>query len=468
MRAKFALALLLIGLVVISAGCIGGGSKEGTPTSSSTSSQAQTTSTSSAPTTTTTTTTSQQTTTTTSTPSVPRVSIGEIGNYVGKNVSVEGLLLGLSYDSANHVYVISIGENGAKVNVTAKRELLSVLNPLEVGVGSKILVTGEVKSREQLSAGEIEVVEKKAPTISKIKDLSAGMLGKIVVIEGNIVSTKKIGSNLKLTVTDGTGEIAVFIPGSVVKELSNETLSGLKEGLGVKIGGYIDEYKGTLEVIPYVPEGIVAYGKPLEIETTTTTTTTSQQTTTTTQTEVQWVTVSGLSSASGTVQLNATWVRLYYSKPNYLIEVSDDTGKANLTAERELLPNPVKAGTGSVLHLVVDASSMKVLNLTVVSPQPSPLLSTANVTAELLGKTVVVQGTVSDFKTLGANLKFLVVDGSGNITVFVPSSVASKLPEDVKSKLQNGVTVEIGGYVTEYKGTIEIIPYSVEGIEILT
>ncbi len=484
MKGKFVLALLLIGLVVLSAGCIGGGSKEST-SSSTTSSQAQTTTTSASQTTTTTTTTSSQTTTTTttSTPSIPMVSIDKLGDYVGKNVSVEGLLLGISYDSGNHVYVIPVGENGTKINVTAKRGLLSVLNPLEVGVGSKIQVTGKVESPNQISAGKIKLVEKVAPNITKIDELSEDMLGEIVVVEGNILSVQEIGSNLKLVVSDGTGEITIFIPGAVVKLLSNETLSGLEKGLGVKVGGYLDEYRGELEVIPYVPEGIIAHGEPLQIttNTTTTNTTTSSSSTTTTttntttttttpptQTGPQWVTVSNLSSASGVVQLNATWLKLYYSHSKYLIEVSDDTGKANLTVARTILPNPIEAGTRSVFHLVVNASSMNVLNLSVVSPQPSPHLSTANVTDELMGTTVVVEGTVSDFKTVGSNLKFLVVDDSGNITVFVPVSVANKLPEEVKSKLQNGASVRIGGYVTKYKGTMEIIPYSVEGIEVLT
>ena len=498
MGGKFALVLLLVGLVVISAGCIGGGGENGSTqtqtTSSPTQSSTQLTSTTSSTTShTTTTSTAITTTTSTSAYSIPKVSIDELGDYVGKNVSVEGLLLGLSYDSGNHVYVISVGENGTKINVTAKRELLSVINPIDVGVGSTILVTGKVESPDQISAGKIELVEKATPNIVEIKDLSSDMVGMIVVVEGNILSVKEIGSNLTLTISDGTCEIEVRILGSVVDGLDESAKAQLKEGLGVKVGGYLDEHNGKLEVIPYIPEAIIAYGEPLQTTTTTTTTTTTSEemtttttttttassipttTTTTTTTTApptqpgpQWVTVSDLSSASGVVQLNATWLKLYYSKPNYLLEVSDDTGRANLTVERTLLPNPIEAGTGSVLHLVVNASSMTVLNLSVVSPQPSPLLSTADITYELMGTTVIVEGTVSNFQTIGSNLKFLVVDDSGSITIFVPASVASKLPEDVRSGLQEGASVKISGYVTEYRGTIEVIPYSVEGIEVLT
>ncbi|NJF25075.1 hypothetical protein E3E29_05295 [Thermococcus sp. Bubb.Bath] len=107
---------------------------------------------------------------------------------------------------------------------------------------------------------------------------------------------------------------------------------------------------------------------------------------------------------------------------------------------------------------------MTAINVTVTNPAPSPLMETANITEELMGKAVVIEGQVESFKTIGNNFKFLVVDGSGNVTVFVPSSVTADLPSDVKSALTDGTQVKIGGYVTEYKGTIEVLPYVAEGI----
>jgi len=456
-KVRVVMALLVVGLVLLSAGCLSGGGKAtgssgGSRTASSTSSSSSGISGSSTP-------------STTSTPWIPEVSPSNLGKFIGKNVTVKGKFVGIGYNSTSHTYVLTIEGDGKKVRVTAKRSLLTVLNPITVGVGTTVKVTGEVKGSDEVMAKEIVLLEPlQPPKLLPIGEINEDMLGEIVVVEGNVKELKEIGSNLKLVLDDGTGEIAVFIPGSVVRELSNDTRSKLKGGLGVEVGGYLDEYKGALEIIPYTASGVRALGKPLSV--TTSSPATSTTSTSETSGGVKWVTVAGLSNASGEVYLNATWVRLYYSNHNYLMEVADETGKANLTVSRDLLPNPAKDGTGSLLELVVEAPSMTIKNLSVLNPNPSPLLSTANITPELMGTTVVVEGEISGFKTIGANLKFMVVDGTGNVTVFVPSSVAGKLPSDLREGLGDGAKVTVAGYVTEYKGTIEIIPYSPEGLKL--
>jgi DNA/RNA endonuclease YhcR with UshA esterase domain len=472
MKTTKLLALLLVGIIVISAGCIGGGGGTSTASSHSPTGSSTTASTSKATGTTTTSVTATTTTTTTTTETQTTgpvsISLSQLSDYVGKNVSLQASLEGIGYDSTGHFYVLSVSGDGVTANVTAGRRVVESLNPLEAGTGSTIKVIGTVEDGNTVRAQNISVITPVKPEVSEISSLSKDELGKIVVIKGNIESTKEIGSNLKLTVSDGTGEIAIFIPGSVVAELPNETMAGLKKGLGVEIGGYLDEYKGSLEIIPFTGLGIKAYGEPLEIGTTTTSTTTTSTTSTTSTSapEITNTTLAGLSSVSGKAGVKATWVLLSYqsSTHSYVMLLNDSSGEANITVQRDLLPNPIEAGTGSELYLIVDPSSMTAINVTVTNPAPSPLIETANITEDLMGKTVVIEGQIDGFKTIGNNFKFLVVDGSGNVTVFIPSSVTADLPSDVKSALTDGAQVKIGGYVTEYKGTIEVVPYVAEGI----
>lgn len=180
--------------------------------------------------------------------------------------------------------------------------------------------------------------------------------------------------------------------------------------------------------------------------------------------------VSELPGASGQVYLEARWVRLYYDPSNrvYLMEVRDDSGTANLTADRSILPNPAEVGTGSLIRFLVDAGELRVLNLSVVEVEASPVLHASEVTFDRMGTTAIVEGNVASFQTLGSNLKFLLVDSTGNVTIFVPGSVAQDLPEEVREGLEDGVRVRIAGYITEYKGTIEIIPYRPEGVELVS
>jgi len=381
---------------------------------------------------------------------VQQVSLSELSSHVGETVSIEATLEKISYESGKYLVTVSDGQTSAVLYTS--REVLATINPLQAGSGSKIKAIGLVGDNGTLKVSKFEVVEAVEPEVNKISELSPDMLGKIVVVEGNVVSTATVGSNLKLVVSDGTGEITIFMPSPVVNELDESVKAQLKEGLGVKVGGYLDEYRGELEVIPYTGDGIIAYGKPIGGTSTTTTSTPSQGGGTET------VTLSQLSSASGTVKLRVVWQALYYSDTNYLIEVSDDTGKANLTVSRSMIPDPITAGTGSELEITYDADNDKVVAIDAVNTVASPKVATGDVSREMVGKTVVVEGTVKSVYTGSSFLKLTIDDGSGELVVFIPKSVLGD------KTFSEGDTVKVGGYVTEYRGTIELIPYREDSI----
>ncbi|MDV3104704.1 OB-fold nucleic acid binding domain-containing protein [Thermococcus waiotapuensis] len=267
----------------------------------------------------------------------------------------------------------------------------------------------------------------------------------------------------------------VFIPSSAISELDNTTRDSLKKGLGVRMGGYVEEYQGTLEVVPYTGKAILAHGEPLPIQTTTTTTTSTPSyrttttmttttsrttTTTTTTTTVRRVTLADLASASGNVTLEVTWVKLYYVNSTYVMLVKDSSGEANLTVSNKIIPNPFEAGTGSLLRITYDATNKRIVSISVVNAVPARKVSTGSVTLDMKGVTVIVEGTVVDVYTGSTYVKLTVDDGSGKLVVFIPKSVAGDMT------FEKGQTVRVGGYVDEYKGTVEVIPYTRNVIEV--
>lgn len=144
------------------------------------------------------------------------------------------------------------------------------------------------------------------------------------------------------------------------------------------------------------------------------------------------------------------------------MNVSDKTGSASLTVDRSLLPNPFDAGTGSVLQITYDADNKKVVSLKVLEAKPSPEVKTGEVTANLMGKTVVVSGTIVDLYQGSTFYKLTIDDGSGGLVVFIPKSSAGD-----KTFSKGGQKVRIGGYVTEYRGgTVEVVPYMSDAIVI--
>ncbi|MEO2151865.1 MAG: OB-fold nucleic acid binding domain-containing protein, partial [Thermococcus sp.] len=250
-------------------------------------------------------------------------------------------------------------------------------------------------------------------------------------VNGTAVDVAVIGKNLKLTVDDGSGGIAVFVPGGA-------NLS-IEKGQGVYLAGYVDEHNGEVEIVVYTLDAVIVHENPSG--------------------GVEEITVSELSNASGKVNLTVVWDGLSYEN-GYVMKVHDDTGSAELAVSRDLLPDPREAGTGSTLRITYDADKSEVVSLTVIEAVPAEKLGTGEVTLELLGQTVIVEGTIQDVYTGRSFVKLTIDDGSGELVIFIPKSVAGDM------SFEKGQTVRIAGYVAEYKGTVEVIPYRGDCIEV--
>jgi DNA/RNA endonuclease YhcR with UshA esterase domain len=381
------------------------------------------------------------------------VPLNELSKHVGETVTVQGTLETISYNAPSREYLVTISGDGTKVTAVSSRETLSAINPLTAGSGSTVRAIGMVTDNGTLKVSRFDVITPVAPKIVKVSSLGEDDVGRIAVVEGNIVDTAQIGSNLKLTVSDRTGEIAVFIPAPALGELDETTKANLKKGLGVRIGGYVENYKGTLEIVPYTGKAILAYGEPVKTETSTST---GGQNNTGTET----VSLAELGSATGTVELNVTWEDLYYSKPNYILLLKDSSGEANLTVPRSLIPNPLQAGTGSSLLIKYDADGKKVTAITVLNALPSPTVKTGDVTLDMKGKTVIVEGTVKRVYAGSTFFSITLNDGSGDLAIFIPKSVAGD------ASFKEGEKLKVGGYVTEYKGKPEVVPYNADAIAV--
>lgn len=190
--------------------------------------------------------------------SAPLVPLAEAPGYVGMVMSVQGSLTGITYESGRYVLTLTDGTNYLEVLVP--REVLANLNPFELASGSLIKAAGKMGDDGRLVGAYLGgVIEAVKTEFLPIGVLTPDMKGTIVAVKANIEDVQNVGSNLKLVVSDGTGgKIDVFIPSAALRELSNETLADLKEGLGVEVAGYLDEYRGSLEVVVYTGSGIKA------------------------------------------------------------------------------------------------------------------------------------------------------------------------------------------------------------------
>ncbi|WP_367883201.1 hypothetical protein [Thermococcus peptonophilus] len=355
------------------------------------------------------------------------------GTVADLKSAVEPLLLAVTWDSIAYEsgeYYLGVHDGTGSTTVTATKDLLP--NPLEAATGStlKIVVDPPLSG----SATSLEIAEALPPRTYRTGEVTLDMKGKVIALNATAVKVVAVGDNLKLTLDDGSGGIAVFIP--------NGAGLNITEGSVVYTAGYVEEYNGAPELVVYTPEAVKVEGVPSQGETT------------------REVTVSALSSATGQVNLTVVWDSLDYDN-GYYITVSDDTGSATLSISRELLPNPFEAGTGSRIEITYDADAKKVVSLTVTEAVPSEAYKTGDVTLDMKGKTVIVEGTIKDVYEGKTFIKLTIDDGSGGeLVIFIPKSVAGNMT------FSKGQTVRVGGYVSEYKGTVEIIPYTADAIEV--
>jgi len=91
----------------------------------------------------------------------------------------------------------------------------------------------------------------------KISEIDYDMAGSLVSVTGNIVS-KRIhdDGHIFLKIEDDTGKISAVIFSSDAKKLDPVLLSCLETGKTVSVTGMVEEYQGSLEMIPKTGDGL--------------------------------------------------------------------------------------------------------------------------------------------------------------------------------------------------------------------
>ncbi len=182
----------------------------------------------------------------------------ETGAYVGVTVWFDAL----TYE--NHTYYISIHDDTGYGYATASRDIIvEAIDPWIVGTGSKLYIEGVVTDDpvhgKVIAVASITVLEPSSPWAPSISDIGFDDVGIIVNLYNvSIVDYRTAGSNIIIVVSDGTGNITVFIPASTASDLPSDVRDALDDiGRVISIAGYVEEYRGELEIVVYSPAGIV-------------------------------------------------------------------------------------------------------------------------------------------------------------------------------------------------------------------
>ncbi len=89
------------------------------------------------------------------------------------------------------------------------------------------------------------------PPNAKISEITYDDVGRYTVIQGKI-SSKSVhkDGHIFLDITDETGTMKVVLFSGTAETLESGTLACLVKGKSIEIKGKVDEYKGSLEILP--------------------------------------------------------------------------------------------------------------------------------------------------------------------------------------------------------------------------
>ena len=177
---------------------------------------------------------------------------------IGRMVTVQGRVTGVSAFSAG--VKVSLDDGSGPATVLLWQSLHDAL-PTTVQPGAEIWVQGKVSSYygrlevipelpedvRVLTAAPLSPQEEHAPLLA-IGNVTPADVGRVLTLAGSLGEPQPFSRGVKFLLSDDTGSIVLLLWQEVYDALPDA--SGLIAGARVEVTGRIDEYRGTLEIVP--------------------------------------------------------------------------------------------------------------------------------------------------------------------------------------------------------------------------
>lgn len=174
--------------------------------------------------------------------------------YTGKFVTVQGVVVGERRFKSGMRYVVA-DDTGKITLVLFDRELQQVAQPSQLTEGATLNVTGKVNFYKQ----EVQIVPVRgtdvivavpAPPITHVAISALGQtdLGKTVAVHGVVVGASSFSAGFKLTLNDGSGQVAVTLFENVYDGLAKP--EHVNVGATLTVTGKVNAFANKLEIVP--------------------------------------------------------------------------------------------------------------------------------------------------------------------------------------------------------------------------
>lgn len=183
--------------------------------------------------------------------------LGELtAHHVGKMVDVEGTVIEVSSFSQGFKFTLDDG-SGQSVLLLWHATFDQVAGASGLDLGARVAVWGEVEAYQ----GRLQIVPQAgsdvavlAPGASGATEREIGALttedtGQLVTISGNVTGVEPFSGGRRVWIEDGSGEVMVLLWSAIDQRLAVP----LTVGDQVRMTGIVEEYQGTLEIVPRLP-----------------------------------------------------------------------------------------------------------------------------------------------------------------------------------------------------------------------
>jgi DNA/RNA endonuclease YhcR with UshA esterase domain len=298
--------------------------------------------------------------------------------------------------------------------------------PIRVAPGDFVEAMGAVTQYQQsrqvtldhadslVSVGPLDVAVRKP-----IVEIGVEDLGRLVSVRGQLTDRSPAGTGIKLTIEDSTGQIQAVVWDDLIRVAPQ--LSNLLPDSEVAVQGIVTEYRGMLELEPELADDIYIESMPTAVV--------------------------AAATAPPTVTPTHTPPRITPTPTLAPSKPAVPTATPTHTPQPTLRPTDTPTPTPTALPTQVVAVPI------------------GQVSRERIDQEVTVQGQIVDLSVFDSGLQCVLDDGSGAVLLWLTRDWFSATY--VAPEWAVGSTVRVTGLVQEYRDQIEIVPQSINSLDVL-
>lgn len=192
------------------------------------------------------------------------VAMGELSiEQSGETVMVEGTVVDVASFPSGFKFTLDDG-SGQAILFTWLSTYDEIPDALSLHTGAQVRVTGEVDIYDEelnvipASGSDVTLLSPGAPDapLREIGALTPSDVDSLVTVAGAVTRAEPFSTGYRVWIDDGTGEVMILLWDNVYERVPGD----FSPGTPVQATGRVEEYRGTLEVVPRVPGDVIVGG----------------------------------------------------------------------------------------------------------------------------------------------------------------------------------------------------------------